>query len=100
MTLRDAVAALRPKQWIKNAFVLVGTLFGHRWASDDLLQAGLAFAAFCLASSAVYLYNDWIDRDADRRHLTKRFRPIAAGRLHGAQVVLLAALAAAGAYAL
>lgn len=100
MIFRDALVALRPRQWVKNAFVLVGTLFGHRWASEDLMHAGLAFAAFCLASSAVYLYNDWIDRDADRRHPVKRFRPVAAGRLSGAQIAVLAALAAGAAYAL
>lgn len=100
MTLVDALAALRPRQWVKNAFVLVGTLFGHRWAGEDLAQAGLAFAAFCLASTAVYLYNDWIDRDADRRHPVKRFRPIASGRLSGREVALLGVLAAGGAYGL
>jgi 4-hydroxybenzoate polyprenyltransferase len=100
MTSRDALTALRPRQWAKNAFVLVGTLFGHRWGTDDLRHAGLAFAAFCLASSAVYLYNDWIDRDADRRHPVKRLRPIAAGRMSGAQVTVLAVLATAGAYAI
>ncbi len=100
MNLRDALVAMRPRQWAKNAFVLVGTLFGHRWAGADLLDAGLAFVAFCLASSAVYLYNDWIDRAADRRHPVKRSRAIAAGRLGGRQVALLALLLAAGAYAL
>ncbi|MEP7083520.1 MAG: decaprenyl-phosphate phosphoribosyltransferase [Betaproteobacteria bacterium] len=100
MTLRDALVALRPAQWVKNAFVLVGTLFGHRWTAADFLLAGLAFAAFCMASSAVYLYNDWIDRDADRLHPTKRLRPIAAGRLGAMNVVLLELLAAAAAFAL
>ena len=100
MIFRDALVAMRPQQWIKNGFVLVGTLFGHRWASGNLLDAGLALVAFCLASSAVYLYNDWIDRAADRRHPTKRFRPIAAGRLSGAQVAVLAMLVAGGAYML
>lgn len=98
MTFRDALTALRPRQWVKNAFVLVGTLFGHRWGTADLQHAGLAFAAFCLASSAVYLYNDWIDREADRRHPVKHLRPIAAGRLGGAEVAILAALVTAGAY--
>ena len=100
MTLRDALVALRPAQWVKNAFVLVGTLFGHRWTTPDFQHAGLAFAAFCMAASAVYLYNDWIDRDADRLHPTKRQRPIAAGRLTGAQVAIMGLLAAAAAYAL
>jgi len=86
MALIDVLAALRPKQWTKNAFVLVGPLFGHRWAGDGLWQAALAFIAFCLASSAVYVYNDWVDREADRHHPLKRSRPIAAGRLSGAAI--------------
>ena len=53
MTLPDVLAALRPKQWTKNAFVLVGPLFGHRWASDELWNAALAFGAFCLAWSGM-----------------------------------------------
>ncbi len=98
--LNDALAALRPKQWTKNAFVLVGPLFGHRWAGDDLRAAALAFVAFCLASSAVYVYNDWIDRDADRHHPLKRSRPIAAGRLRPATIAALGLLCCAAAYAL
>jgi 4-hydroxybenzoate polyprenyltransferase len=98
--LNDALAALRPKQWTKNAFVLVGPLFGHRWAGDDLVHAALAFIAFCLASSAVYVYNDWIDREADRHHPLKRSRPIAAGRLSPLAVVALGLLCCAGACAL
>ena len=100
MIFRDALVAMRPRQWVKNAFVLLGTLFGHRWASDDLTHAGLAFAAFCMASSAVYLYNNWIDRGSDRRHPVKRSRPVAASRLSGVQVTALAALATVAAYAL
>ena len=100
MTPRDALRALRPGQWVKNGFVLVGTLFGHRWTGDALLGAGIAFAAFCLASSAVYLCNDWIDRDADRRHPRKRLRPIAAGRIGGSAATGLAVFVTLGAYAL
>jgi decaprenyl-phosphate phosphoribosyltransferase len=45
----------------------------------ELGKAMLAFVAFCLASSGVYLWNDALDVDADRRHPRKRFRPVAAG---------------------
>ena len=99
MIVRDALTAMRPAQWVKNAFVLVGPLFGHRWAGDDLRRAGLAFVVFCLASSAVYLYNDWVDREADRRHPAKQDRPIAAGRIGGLTVGVLILLALCAAYA-
>ena len=100
MTLTDLVVALRPKQWTKNAFVLVGPLFAPRVGGEDLRHAALAFVAFCLAASAVYVYNDWIDRDSDRHHPEKRLRPIAAGRLGNAAIATLGLTTAASAYAL
>ncbi len=74
------VRLMRPHQWIKNAFVLVGLVFGHGWREPALIGQSLAvFAAFCLASSAVYVGNDVMDREADRAHPGKRDRPIASG---------------------
>lgn len=71
---------IRPHQWIKNGFVLVGALFSFRWISAEVwLDAGLAFVAFCCAASAVYVLNDCRDVEADRQHPKKKFRPIAAG---------------------
>jgi 4-hydroxybenzoate polyprenyltransferase len=76
--------ALRPQQWVKNAFVWAGFLFARDWHDATLAgHVGAAFAAFCLMASAVYIGNDWIDRDADRAHPVKRDRPIAAGRISG-----------------
>ena len=76
--------ALRPQQWVKNAFVWAGFLFARDWHDTALAgHVGTAFAAFCLMASAVYIGNDWIDRDADRAHPVKRDRPIAAGRISG-----------------
>jgi 4-hydroxybenzoate polyprenyltransferase len=93
--------ALRPQQWIKNAFVWAGFLFAHAWRDPSLAaRVAAAFAAFCLLASAVYVANDWIDRDADRRHPLKRHRPIAAGRISLAAVVCLSLALAATAFAL
>lgn len=87
------IQLLRPHQWVKNGFVLVGLLFGHAWAQPDLrTQALVAFVAFCLISSAVYVLNDIIDREADRRHPEKRKRPLASGRVGIVAAVALAAL--------
>ncbi|WP_211261368.1 decaprenyl-phosphate phosphoribosyltransferase [Pseudonocardia acaciae] len=72
--------AVRPRQWVKNSLVLAVPL-----ASADLVYSeiwtkiGLAFAAFCLVASAVYLVNDVVDVAEDRAHPVKRNRPIAAG---------------------
>ena len=69
------IKLLRPHQWLKNGFVLAGLLFGHAWGDPlKLTQALLAFAAFCMLASAVYVMNDLIDTQADRVHPKKRLR--------------------------
>lgn len=73
---------LRPKQWIKNAFVGVPLVFGQ--LLFDLHAVGrvaAAFALFCLISGCVYIVNDIVDVDKDRAHPKKRSRPIASGQL-------------------
>lgn len=70
----------RPHQWIKNLVVLAGLVFAE--VSDQptaVADALLAVLAFVLASSAIYVFNDLRDAEADRQHPTKRLRPIAAG---------------------
>jgi len=96
---------LRPKQWIKNAFVIAPALFGRELGdASTALVVAAAVACFCAISSAVYLVNDVLDREEDRRHPVKRHRPVAAGlvsvRTALAAAGVLAALAAAGALAL
>jgi len=74
--------SLRPEQWTKNLFVLGPLMFGQRlFDSASVLKALAAFAIFCALSGVVYLINDVADRDADRRHPTKKRRPIASGAL-------------------
>jgi len=91
------VRSLRPEQWLKNGFVLAPLVFsGLLGAGDAWARSLLAVAAFCSASSAVYLVNDVIDRGSDRMHPVKRRRPIASGEVSvaaalGAAVVLAAA---------
>ena len=75
------VASLRPRQWIKNLFVLAGLIFAQRLFTSDVWAALGAFAIFCALSGAVYIVNDLSDLARDRAHPVKRARPIAAGRL-------------------
>ncbi len=88
---RAALAALRPRQWVKNLLLFAGILFAARlgdpvrWA-----EAFAAFVAYCAASSAAYLVNDVRDADDDRRHPVKRRRPLAAGELARKHALLLA----------
>jgi 4-hydroxybenzoate polyprenyltransferase len=73
---------MRPRQWPKNAFVLAALVFDRQLAHFPALFKSLAgFLIFCLISSSVYIINDIADIEADRRHPTKRNRPIASGKL-------------------
>jgi 4-hydroxybenzoate polyprenyltransferase len=94
--------SLRPAQWTKNLLVFAGLLFGRRLLDPPAVgEAIAAFAVFCALSGVVYLVNDVVDREADRRHPLKQARPIASGALRvrlaiaGAAVLGAAALAAA-----
>jgi 4-hydroxybenzoate polyprenyltransferase len=76
------LSALRPKQWIKNGFVLAALVFSrHLFDVTYVWRSILAAIIFILLSGAVYLINDIFDRENDRRHPEKRNRPIASGRL-------------------
>lgn len=93
----SVVKLIRPQQWTKNVFVLAALVFDRSlFNTSKLLSALAGFAAFCLVSGCVYIFNDIIDRDKDRAHHEKCKRPIAAGHVSTAQavavfVVLLAA---------
>jgi len=85
--------AIRVHQWLKNLLVFVPLLAAHAW--NDALAVThslLAFAAFSMSASAIYLVNDTLDLDADRAHPRKNRRPLAAGDLaltHGAALTVL-----------
>lgn len=74
--------AMRIHQWLKNLLVFVPLLASHQFLDlGDGLRAAGAFLAFGLCASGVYLLNDLLDLDSDRKHPRKRFRPFAAGDL-------------------
>ena len=75
------IKLLRPHQYVKNSFVLVGVLFSRQWDIYTLLQAAWAFCAFSLSASAVYILNDLSDIEADRAHPKKRYRPLPSGKV-------------------
>jgi 4-hydroxybenzoate polyprenyltransferase len=87
VSLQAVFFALRPSQWTKNAIVLAAFIFAFWDRSQSLsLLGGLALVApavilFCMVSSGIYIFNDIRDIDADRQHPTKKYRPIAAGRV-------------------
>jgi 4-hydroxybenzoate polyprenyltransferase len=72
---------MRPHQWVKNALVFLPVLASHQIAAATLLQSLLAFVAFSLVASSVYVLNDLLDLAADREHPRKRNRPFASGAI-------------------
>ena len=100
MTAWALFEACRPKQWIKNGFVLAPLVFGQRLSEwDALAHSALAFVLFCAYSSSVYLLNDVADVERDRLHPEKRNRPLPSGRLT-TRAALTAAAVLAGVAAL
>ena len=100
---RSFLLEMRPHQWAKNLLIFVPILTSHSYMNETtLLSAILAFVAFSLCASGVYFLNDILDMDADRRHETKRNRPLASGNLPipygviGTIILPLAAFAIAG----
>lgn len=92
-TLQAIVELLRPYQWAKNGFVLVPLFFGRNLLHpDSAAKATAAFAAFCILSSAVYIFNDWRDMAADRTHAKKKLRPLASGQLSPATALSIMAV--------
>lgn len=91
--------SLRPHQWSKNVLIFAPAIAAHR--IDKLWPSGfLAFWAFSLVASALYLWNDFCDIDVDRKHPDKRLRSQATGALcpsHALVMIVLLLLAAAGA---
>lgn len=84
VTAYNILLALRPNQWTKNLVVLAAYIFALGDRNQALSHGSLAVIAlacgiFCLLSSGVYLFNDILDREVDRQHPLKRFRPIASG---------------------
>lgn len=90
--MKDIIRLVRPKQWLKNVFVLIPVFFGGRLSDvHDLLATAFAFVAFSFAASSIYCFNDIIDAEADRRHPVKCSRPVARGSVTMRQAYMLMA---------
>ncbi len=73
---------MRPRQWTKNGFVFFALIFDKQlFILNSFLRTFEGFLLFCLISSAVYLFNDIADVEADRQHPEKKHRPLASGKL-------------------
>lgn len=95
--LLGLLKTMRPRQWAKNVFVFVALFFDRQiTVSESVLRTLAAFVLLCLMSSAVYLMNDLADIENDRRHPTKKNRPLAAGQLNPVVAAAAAVILAAG----
>lgn len=80
--LKALIRTMRPRQWAKNIFIFAALVFDEQLlVSTSLLRTLAGFALFSFISSAVYIFNDIADVEADRQHPEKKKRPIAAGTL-------------------
>lgn len=95
LNLRGLVKTMRLQQWTKNIFVYAALVFdGKLFQPTHFWPTTLVAFAFCLVSSAVYLFNDLVDMDKDRLHPRKRLRPLAGGELNPRLALIVAVLLA------
>jgi 4-hydroxybenzoate polyprenyltransferase len=80
---------LRPKQWTKNLLLFAALLFSfEEIRTETIVATGVGFLLFSLVAGCVYILNDYVDRERDRQHPTKQFRPIASGQVNPAHALL------------
>lgn len=93
--ITDYIRLLRPRQWLKNVFVILPLIFGGRMIDGGLsywLNCLVAFAAFSLAASSIYCINDVVDAPYDAAHPVKKHRPVASGRISRHQALVTSAV--------
>ena len=96
---RALLKALRPHQWVKNVLLFLPMIAAHAFFVETVLNVLLGIVSFSAAASCIYIVNDLLDIEADRRHPTKRRRPFAAGTVPipvGMMACLLLAAVALG----
>ncbi|POR45231.1 UbiA family prenyltransferase [Bosea psychrotolerans] len=101
MAFKAMIRAMRPHHWLKNGLVFIPILLNHDVFDLESLGQGLvAFISFSLMASSIYLLNDIVDVEADRRHPTKCKRPLAAGEITARQAYMAVPALLAAAFAL
>ncbi len=84
------VKLARPAHWLKNGIIILALIFAGEMADPQKVElAFIAVAIFCLLSSAVYTFNDLIDREVDRKHPLKKQRPIASGQVSSGTAIFI-----------
>ncbi len=97
-TVKSFWRGMRPGQWSKNLLIYAGLVFdGNLLQADLLLEVVVAFVLLCMVTSSIYLLNDLVDLESDRKHPVKHLRPLASGEITTDQTRLVALLLASAA---
>ncbi|RPK28188.1 hypothetical protein EDO6_03711 [Paenibacillus xylanexedens] len=88
-TASGLIRLLRPKQWTKNLLLFAALLFSfEEIRAETILATLLGFILFSLVAGCVYILNDFVDRDRDRQHPVKKYRPMASGQVNPSHALL------------
>ncbi|MGO4731997.1 decaprenyl-phosphate phosphoribosyltransferase [Paenibacillus sp. 2KB_22] len=88
-TASGLIRLLRPKQWTKNLLLFAALLFSfEEIRTETILATLLGFILFSLVAGCVYILNDFVDRDRDRQHPVKKYRPMASGQVNPSHALL------------
>ncbi|MBN2816001.1 MAG: decaprenyl-phosphate phosphoribosyltransferase [Campylobacterales bacterium] len=79
--MKDIITLLRPHQYIKNLFIFAPILFAFHFTQENFIDALIAFILFSLSASGIYVLNDYMDVEEDKKHPTKKSRPLASGAI-------------------
>lgn len=80
---------LRIEQWYKNLLIFFPLLFAPKYLIHEWQLLLIGLIGFCCVSSSTYIINDWVDREKDAIHPTKKFRPLASGKISGKQAIIV-----------
>lgn len=92
-SMKEIIKLLRPHQYVKNLFVFAPLLFSFHFTSIQIVNTFVAFVLFCMIASSIYVFNDLMDMEEDKKHPKKCFRPLASGKVTlGVAKILIAFL--------
>ncbi|ACA54045.1 decaprenyl-phosphate phosphoribosyltransferase [Clostridium botulinum] len=90
MDIKGIIALMRPKQWIKNFFVFAAIIFSGNLTNENILKNNIiTFILFCLTSSTIYIFNDIVDLEKDKKHPEKKNRPLPSGRVSKSTAIIM-----------
>ena len=94
--MKNLISLIRPSHYVKNIFILLPLFFiGQFNNTAQLIDGLIAFAAFSLTASSIYIFNDFRDIQDDRKHPKKKYRPLASGLIKKDSAILLMIILAA-----